>query len=139
MANTRYIAPKALGSQSDTSWERKNYKITHAVGGFFGEGDTDSLYRGVFYGFPFKTEICGADGDISLYNTSLPSAEDVVILVDNGSDDDLDDLDDEEEQEVSPMPEEMARELITALLTHHQAQYDRWAREEEKEMAGLGW
>lgn len=133
MARTRYkfIAPRSLGSEAETTWNRKNYSITHTVGGLFGEGDADSLYRGVFFGHPFIVEILGCDGDVSVYNTSTPGLTTVAanICYDDGTleiqgDGDID------EAPASDMPDEMKQQLAIALLCHHEAQYAKYAEED---------
>ena len=136
MAHTRYkfIAPKSLGSQADEEgmiWNRKNYHITHNVGGLFGEGDADSLYRGVFFGHPFIVEIVGCDGDISCYDTSTPDLNDIIddIRYDDGTLEiqgpgSIDDA------PVSDMPDKMKKQLAAALLRHHELQYAKFVDEE---------
>ena len=124
----KYIAPRSLGSASDTTWERKNYTINHTVN----EGDTDSLYTGTFFGFPFYMEINGADGDVSCYKTRTPTFDEAMNCLKkyHENPDKIDDFFDLDDLEPSDMPLDMKTELVIALLTHHQAQYDRWVREE---------
>lgn len=133
MARTRYqfIAPRSLGCQAETTWARKNYTITHSVGGLFGEGDADSLYRGVFFGHPFIVEILGCDGDVSVYNTTTPALDTVVanICYDDGTleiqgEGDIDDA------PASDMPDAMKQQLAIALRCHHVAQYTKYAEED---------
>jgi uncharacterized membrane protein len=134
MARTRYkfIAPKSLGSESSTTWSRKNYTIRHMNG----DSDFDSSYSGIFFGFPFTVDLFGLDGEYYMgMEVDSPKLDQICeSMRDNTRPLDDDQEDDEGfTHEASAMPQEMKLQLANALLVHHEAAYYRWSREENSE------
>lgn len=123
----KFIAPGSLGSMSSTTWVRKNYSIDHDVF----DMDSDSMYEGTFFGFAFRAELVGIDG-VDYLGLALTSPRMVDVI--NSIQDPNGAIDDDDQYPPSDMPLEMKAELAVALLTHHEAAYRRWEREEEREV-----
>ena len=98
----KYIAPRALGSKSDTSWKRKLYTISHET-----DGDYDSIYEGEFKGNKFQVDISSGQ------HTSSDTLDQVLSNL----------------QVTGALHDDEKYELAVALLNHHLAQIARYERE----------